>query len=444
MKEIAILLAGTIIWSLSSLNTTETTEVKTPIVQKTDYSPIVSQLEDGSYTEKIKFQKIRQINFWENQIRDKGEGYLFLEKLARLHQQLFEVTGDIHELNISNDYYHRAALQSKGNYKASMLLAQSANYIQLHAFAKAKEKSEAAILLADDPFEPSMMLFDALMELGEYRAAEQIMETYSGSSSFDYLVRYGKFLDHQGDLEGAIAMTELARDQVSGLQKEKLHWVSTHLADMYGHRGDIRQSYEAYLNVLKEEPLNLHALRGIAWVAYAHDNNPEAAQEILQTIQSNTALPDSYLLLSELAAVEGDATRSEEWMSSFTETIKTSNLESLYHTYLTEVELDKKEDPIRALRMAQDEYDRRSTPETAILLANAYAQIGAKEKALEIVTSSLVTSSHEPGIQYQRGSLLYTLGQKRKGKKMLKEALEASYELGPNVTHEIKKLLEVS
>ena len=410
------------------------------IVKKEDYKPFLKQLSESNLIDSLKEKTQSEIAFWESKSSKQRGGFLYHEKLGRLYSELFELTGDINYIHDSNRYYNRVVYQTSGNYQSNILLSQSSNYIKLHQFDKAKEMTEKAYKGAKDESMAALMSFDALMEIGMYETAENIMNAYSDHSSFDYLVRYGKFQDYKGDLEGAIASTEKALSLLKSSELKKRLWVQTHLADMYGHRGDIQLSYDSYVNVLKEDPLNLHALRGIAWVSFSYDKNDDVALEIMQNINKLTSLPDPLLFIAEIAENKGDSQLKDHSIRQFQKEVKEQNLQDLYNTYLIDLNMDAS--PSEALTMAQKECKKRPTPHSYLQLAKAYHQINKSEKALAILESEVIGKSFEPQLIFESGVLLHKNGQSSIAQNLLSEAAEASYELGPLVEKELKELLK--
>ena len=436
MKKIALLLV--IAGILSSCSQTPTI-TQTPIVQNEDYELIINNLLKS--TDETAAQD-RQIAFWEEKTSREKSGYLYHEKLGKLYNEKFESSGDLHYIHKANSHFDQAANYAKGNYKANMLLQQSSNFIKLHQFGKAKEKCLAAFSFSNDSFGVSMMLFDALMELGDYNEAGEIMEIYAGTTSFDYLVRYGKYLDHLGDLDAAIIHTERALSSLTSIEKNKNNWVSTHLADMYGHQGEIRKSYKSYISVLEEDPHNLHALRGIGWIAYSYDRNYDIAQEIFEHIAKTTALPDAHLMLADIAAAQDLNLEQKSQEDKFLSLVRSKQLEDLYNDYL--IGLYVEEEPQKALRLAESECMERKTPSIYVSLAKAHYYNNQHGEAKRILENEVLGKTFEPGNIYESGKILMNIGEKQKGRLLLQEVSDAAFELGPIVQKDIEQLLELS
>ncbi|WP_290683271.1 hypothetical protein [Kordia sp.] len=52
-------------------------------------------------------------------------------------------------------------------------------------------------------------------------------------------------------------------------------------------------------------PNDAYAKKGVAWIVFSHEKNPEEALRILNTIMSQHKAPDYYLLKAEIAEFMG-------------------------------------------------------------------------------------------------------------------------------------------
>lgn len=258
--------------------------------------------------------------------------------------------------------------------------------------------------------------------------------------SFDYLVRLSKYKDHQGDLDSAIYYMEEAQDLLLSHQKERKLWSTANLADMYGHAGRVKDSYEKYLEVLAMDSSYDYALKGIAWVAYSHDKNPKEAIAILEKLQTKTAMPDHFLLMSEMSEFGGDSERAEWYKTRFVEEAAKSQYEGMYNKYLIEIYLEKGAF-VHAMELAEEEVQKRPTPAAYDWMAWTLYKQGKMNKAIEVYQNNVEGQTHEPDVIHHMGVVYYNAG-KSNGREYLLESLEASYELGPLTEQEIRRELE--
>ena len=217
-----------------------------------------------------------------------------------------------------------------------------------------------------------------------------------------------------------------------------MNWSYANLGDMYGHDGKIRQAYQSYLKALSLDPADLHALKGIAWISFAHDDNPAEAKRILNFLKAIHPIPDYELAFAEIAAYEGEEEQALAYEASFKKMASKAAYGKMYYTYL--IELNPKE-TLSEQRIAEEALDRPH-PVIFDLQAWTYFHLGNKEEAIQILEDHVLGQSGEPIIAYHAGMIYESVGNKKLAKKYLRAAKAASFELGPNISQEVKRVLQ--
>jgi tetratricopeptide (TPR) repeat protein len=292
-----------------------------------------------------------------------------------------------------------------------------------------------------DMYTIRLLQFDASMELGKYNQAYKSLASLKDRSAFDYLIRKAKWEDHRGNLDGAVALMEQAFEKIKDKKKSLYCWTLSNLADMYGHAGRIDESYNAYLNVLEKDPVNLYCLKGIAWIAYAHDNNTAEAKRILQYILTQTVMPDLKLLLAQIAETEGNKSEKQKLLNEFVATVTQPGYGDMYNKYLIEIYAEDLNDHDKAFSLAEKELKNRFTPETCDWMAWTYYNKGEIEKALEYSRSYVYKMTFEPAAAMHTAFIYAANGKTKEARAMLNECLESSFELGPVSVKKIKEKL---
>lgn len=403
------------------------------IVHEADYSPYLT--ENQSNAKKVLNQE-SSTTFWENKLKEEPRGYTFMQKLAIIKSQDFEKTGKVEYLHESDSFLLLANKYVTGKSQVGNYLSLSSNAITQHQFKSAFDYAVEASKKTEEKFGPYLMIFDASMEIGEYEVAAQMLKKALRNNSFDFLVRKSKFKDHTGDLDSAIILMEQAIKTL-GKTDDRLIWAQANLADMYGHSGKLELSYATYLAVLNKKPDYLHALKGIAWIAFSHDNNPEAAKTITQYLSTKTALPDGHLMLAEIAAYTGNDTEKMKHLRAFEKEASKRKYQNMYNKYLASLYSEDLKDYEKALAIAKTEVDNRPTPIVYALLAWVYHQNGEHKKALAIINEHVKGKTFEPEAIYQMGMIYASNNELATAKAYLQEASEAWFELGPIRTKEI-------
>ncbi len=410
-------------------------EEKQQITDAKDYSvflnsnkkPISNQLDD--------------VAFWKEKIDEEPRGFIYYEKLGVTYLKVFEETRDVNYLHKADSVFRKCERVTQGKWKLSSLIHLSSVSIKKHDFSSAAKYAVEARELAEEKLGPLLMQFDAEMELGNYQMAGAILNRNRQLDSFDYLVRLSKYKDYEGDLDSAIFYMERASSLLKAHQKENLVWSTLNLGDMYGHAGKIAQSYEVYLKALQMDSTNDYALKGIAWIAYSHDRDVEAAKEILEELISRSRMPDYYLMLSEINEFEGNSYEADFYKEMFLTEASKSVYDGMYNKYLISI-YSEKEAFNKALSIAQEEVDKRPTPESYDWLAWTLYENGDLEKALSIYEEHIEGRTYEPDPIYHMG-VVYDHAGRSRSKSYLKESLEATFELGPISERNIKSLLKI-
>lgn len=91
----------------------------------------------------------------------------------------------------------------------------------------------------------------------------------------------------------------------------------------------------------------------------------------------------------------------------------------------------------KAISLAKNEIIDRPTIQSYDLLAWVYYKKSDLKSAINVCQNHLIGRSSEPMILYHIGSILKA-NRNSVGNRHLKEALEASFELGPVISSEIK------
>ena len=427
MKTLYSLLAIVLLFSCN-------TKTKTTVTNISDYTEFLTA-ESNSYKKAKKEEQ-----FWLKKLKNEPNQYPYLSKLAAAESQLFEATGRIEYLIKAEA--HLVALNKKTNYKTSSHLRSLArNYISQHRFKDALLLLEQAETLAEDIKSTQKMLFDVHLELGNDTQAKQYLEDVTDYNSFDFLIRTAKWNDHIGNLSAAITYMEKALVKAeSSKNKTLMQWSYTNIADFYGHDGQIEKSYNYYLKALTLNPNDAYAKKGIAWIIYSYERNPEEALSILNTITKTYNAPDYYLLKAELANYLNDETAKEEYLKQYNTAVQNKHYGTMYNAYNAKLFAETTTEQTKAITIAKQEIKNRPTAQSYDLLAWAYYNNGNTKDALNIVEQHVEGKTFEPEVIYHIAEI-YKANNKPEAVKRLKEELtEATYELGPVMETKIQQL----
>ncbi len=404
------------------------------IVQEEEINKLLQQKTTSAAVEILQ----DDMQFWTNRLEQKGNDDITSQlKLASLYSRRFQYSGNINDLHLSDSLYITAN-QLQRNFGSGVYRSLAANCVTQHEFLQADRYLDSAAVMGDDLYFTKLQQFDVKLELGQQKQAEAILNSLRSKNNFDYFIRAAKLEDQKGNSEASISFMEKAYADIRDSRNESLLlWVKTNLADMYGHNNRIEEAYQLYIEVVTNNPDYFHAWKGIAWIAYSHDQNTTLAKKILMWLQEKHPVPDYDLLLSEIAAFEENNEAKNKQLASFLDKVSNPAYGDMYNKYLFGILSDELNDPKGAMKIAQTEINNRPTPQSYELYAWALYKNGQLNEATRIAQSRIINKTFEPDALYHIGILLKQSGDKTTAKQYLTEALESSFELGPLVTTEI-------
>lgn len=382
------------------------------------------------------------IKFWNDRLAITVDDISSQIKLASLFHQRFPYSGHISDIHKSDSLYH-IANQLQKHFSSGIYRSLAANCVTKHQFIQADRYLDTAATMGDDIYLTRLQQFDVKLELGNYKQAEDILNSFRYKNNFDYYIRASKLEDHKGNSEVSVSFMEKAYADIKVSKKDQLlPWVKTNLADMYGHNNRISESYQLYTEVVKDHPDYYHAWKGIAWIAYSNDKNTTFAKKILLWLQEQHPVPDYDLMLSEITAFEKNNQAKNQYLASFVDKISIPAYGDMYNKYLFIIMSDELNNQSTAMAIAQKEINNRPTPQSYELLAWSLYKNGQLNEAIRIAENRVINKTFEPDALYHIGLLLKKSGQPKLAKQYLTEALESSFELGPVTSNEIKEELK--
>ncbi|MBM1107650.1 hypothetical protein JQC67_15950 [Aurantibacter crassamenti] len=409
---------------------------------KTETAQKLTNISD--YDEYLAVSKIdttsKYFEIWNKKIEADSSQFLSFGIVAGEYNRYFKNTGDIKFLKKAEKSLKKAVDVANIG-KSGYLRALARNYISQHRFREALVLADSARYIGSGVKESQALLFDIHIELGNYDVAKKYLDSTENLSSFGYLIRVAKWNDYKGDLDTTIRFMEKAMAKAeSSKNKNLLIWSYTNLADYYGHAGRIEDSYNHYLKTLQLDPKNAYAKKGIAWIVFSHEKNPQEALRILDAVTKNNKAPDYLLLKSEIAEYMGNELASIEYMEEYFKVIKDNSLYHMYSAYTIPLYLDITEQYNKALVLAKQEVANRATPEAYSLLANTYLKLGEIDMALQITDEHIADKTFEPAILYRAAEVYRAAGETGKVATIKKELVGAFYELGPIMENKIVSL----
>lgn len=400
-----------------------------------DYNLYLDRAENETWSNAQK-----DYDFWNKKLEDAANQYSYLSKIAHSNAAMFASTGKIDYLKSAES--NLLKLNEVRNYQSSgPLKSLAANYISQHKFKDALQLLEKAAINGDNLKGTQKMLFDVHLELGNYKLAKAYLEKFENMSDFDYLIRLSKWSDHQGNLDAAIEYMEKAKAiaESSNLKGIK-QWSYTNLADFYGHAGRIEDSYKHFLKALELDPNDAYAKKGIAWIVYSHEKNPDEALRILDAVMKDYMAPDYYLLKSQIYEFKGDMAAKNEQLELYNSAVKNASYGDMYNHYNVQLYTQENQNLTEAIAIAKKEIENRPTPHSYDLLAWSYFKNGQLQEALDLTNNKVLGRTSEPMALYHSAEILKAAGNLQKVKELKPDLMASDYELGPLMAVKVSQL----
>lgn len=378
-------------------------------------------------------------SFWQKRF-DLHDDTNSLMKLASIHSSSFRQFGTIEDLVISDSLYHMGSSRPGAN-RANALRGLASNAMARHEFWEAKRYLEQALKEGENKSRTLLLLSDVQLEIGNKDSAALVLAGFTNKSTFPWLIRQAKILDHNGDLDGAIGLMVKALDRARN-NNELYCWTKSNLGDMYGHAGRISDAYQAYLDVLERDPGYYYALNGIAGLAFSHDLNTDDASEVILSLYKKTQSPAYLLRLAEIEDHLGHTERKGELLQRFIATVSHPSYGNMYNSQIALVLADERKNTAEAVRRAKEEVRMRPSAGSYELLSWALFQDGRPGEALEIVGNFVEGKTHEPVALFHMG-LIYASTDPEKARSHLERAAQSNFELGPVKSKRIESVLNV-
>lgn len=308
------------------------------------------------------------------------------------------------------------------NYDAIKLHAKI--LLNHHRFADALTEARRAQVLRPEDHDVYGAVADACVELGDYDcavvAAQRMVDLRPDASSYAR-VAYLRAL--HGDNEGAAEAMRVAVKAADPRDPESVAWYRVHLGEELAHTGRRAEAEAEYDRALATFP-DYHIALAAKGRARVEAGDLEAAAQLFARAQSKAPMPDVAAALGDVYAKLG---RAEDAGRQYAEVEKLSlAAEGGHHTFARHLALfwaDRGENLDTALSLARHERTERADVFTEDALAWCLFKKGMLEEARASVESALRLGTRDARMLYHAGVIYDALGDKKKGRRYLSEAL---------------------
>lgn len=382
----------------------------------------------------------KDLTFWKSKLAQNPTGFLYAEKISSALDERFRLKGDIEDIDSSNHYLQQAIGLRNGWKTNDIYQNQISNLIKLHRFQDAERLCIERLNEQPRNLGFQLQFFDVLMELGKYEDAQRLLVRISKSNhGFDVIIRQAKLFDYLGRLDRTLELMAKADSMAMKSTNPSLQaWTKTIYGEYLTHSGAIEEAFHQFSLALQLDPTQEYAWLNIAWIAYSHDNNPVLYERILSTLNVKST-PDLLWELAQLYKDQGDQ-RYHRRIKDFYDIARQPKYQLWYGPKLIELEGEHLGNHLKACQMAWQEVENRPTLEAYDGLSWSLFQAGKFDSAKMIFENHLFRKTTEPLIQYHGSEIYLKTKDIEKAKRLLAEASEARFELGPSIFKRIDQL----
>lgn len=328
--------------------------------------------------------------------------------------------------------YDRAAralersLEERPDGNSEALAGQAALANARHEFALGRDLAQQAVQA--DPYSSTAkgILADSQLELGEYDVAQvtlqEMVDLRPGVPSF---TRISYSYELRGDTDNARLLLEQALELSSAPSDASFSLF--HLGRIAFDTGDHATAVERYDEGLRRDPSNVQLLAGRA-AAHAALGDVEAAVADYETVVQRLPEP---LYVVEYAELLDRLGRSEDAAEQYA---VADAIRTLFDAagVVPDVEIALYEadhgDPVRALDVAERNYETRRSVQVEDALAWALHANGRDAEALEHASAAQAIGTRNALWDYHRGMIQLELGMVEEARASLEQALDTNPE----------------
>lgn len=352
---------------------------------------------------------------------DNPKGY---NLLANAFMQKARETGDF-SLNLRAEKSLNESFRvAPDNYDAVKI--QAALLLNFHKFPEALQTARKAVAINPKDFTSYDAMVDALVELGEYKAAveaaQKRVDLRPDTAAYS---RISYLRSLHGDTKGAIEMMKMAAESASPGNAEGIAWCRVHLGDELMNDGKLKEAEREYDFALFAFPDYHLALAAKGRARFA-SGDLENAIEFYKRAADRVPLPEYVMALGDLYT-KLDRTEEAKQRYAQVEFIERAGGDS--GTYSRQLAMFWADHDIRldeALAVAQRERSARNDIYSADVFAWCLYKVGRFQEAKAAIDEALRLGTRDPRLLYHAGMIRLALGEKEAGAKYLEQALSVN------------------
>jgi tetratricopeptide (TPR) repeat protein len=301
--------------------------------------------------------------------------------------------------------------------RTMLIQALSAN----HRFREALALAEETYRLSGEPA-ALLLVGDARLELGQYAEAEKAFRDLQARDKTVFLnTRFARLAELHGRTDEALALMRRAQEAEAphAVTPGERAWYPMRLGEMAFNAGRLDEAERQYQAALKDHPRYPAALAGLGRVLAARGKLDEG----IDLFRKAVAVSPEVALVVELGDLYQKAGNSFLAKLNYDRLLKLDRARPGNYRELSLFLANHDLEPAAALELAKKDLDVRRDVYAYDTLAWALHKNGRHADAAEALKESLKLGTRDAGLVYHAGMIRLALGDKEKGKELVRQAL---------------------
>jgi tetratricopeptide (TPR) repeat protein len=386
------------------------------------------------------------IRFLEDRVKRDPDDFIALNKLTGYYLLKLRETGSATWLDLAARAARNSlkAIPAEQNVGGLSLLTQVE--FAAHDFASARNHAEQLTQLELRKGYPYLLLGDALMELGDYEAAQSAFREMEKRGSADVaaktrLARMAALMGDNSRAERLYAEALTFAVETVPPSRESIAWLRWQLGETAFGAGDYERAEKHYRDSLVTFPDYYRALAGLGRALAAKGDLNGAIEHHERAVK---ILPDPAFVaaLGDLYQIAGRTKESEAQYALCEQTARIDAASGrLYNRQLALFYADHNLKAGEAYQLAKSEYETRRDVYGADALAWTALKAGKIDEARRAVKEALRLGTQDAKLFYHAGMIARASGDKTAAQEYLQRALKLNPRFDPRQSQVAKQAL---
>jgi len=387
-------------------------------------------------------QRSQIISAYEKEVHQSPNSSLLLRLLAAQYLKRFREVGDVEDLLRAEQAARKSLeIQPRHNQVSSMLLASA--LLSQHRFQEALQVvTDAQQFAPDDPNVVSLIA-SIQMELGDYGAAHQLLQTLANESEdFGHNAVAARYQELTGNLALARQLLNQTMQQMDFYTNsaETRAWFHVRVGDLAFAAGDIALSEQRYREALDLFPNDIPAFTGLARL-YAAQNRWQDALDAANQGLELVPLVETLSYKADAQKALGDLEGAAETEELIGVVAHLSKVKGIYDRALAVYYTEHKIHLLEALQIARSEVAVRDDIYAEDTLAIAAAANGCWQEAQRAAQQATHYGTEDALLQFHAGMIALHFGNREEAIKRLTQAVSLNPQFHYKYADEARQVL---